>query len=223
MSLFQAVKLLTPTTSTFHHSDWWLLAVATMWLCAGSGRLPVPLPRTEVRSMVCGGGRCSSRPGHCRVDFGGVKPAGHHVQRVEGVGRGLGVVGPALALGGRRDGRRLLTPEVLAVVEPDRVTVVEALGEPLWCPDALANDIPDMLDADDEAEAKAVPEARARPPSSRPAKATPAVRVPSIRSRFVPIMASSKEDRTRPRGGSVERDSGPPVWRIGPGDQKVVK
>ena len=61
--------------STFHHSAWWLLEVATMWLCAGRVRLPVPLPSTDVRSMVCGWSM--QRPaGHCRVHFGGVKPSG---------------------------------------------------------------------------------------------------------------------------------------------------
>src|SRR5580658_3382471 len=37
--LFHALRLLTPTTSTFHHSGWPLLAVATMWLCGGSRAL----------------------------------------------------------------------------------------------------------------------------------------------------------------------------------------
>ena len=48
--------------------------------------------------------------------------------------------------------------------------------------------IPDMLDEDDEVEANAVPDASARPPTSRPVRAIPAFRVPSILSRFVPIM-----------------------------------
>ena len=48
--------------------------------------------------------------------------------------------------------------------------------------------MPDMLDEDDEVEANAVPDARARPPTSRPVRASPAFRVPSILSRFVPIM-----------------------------------
>ena len=131
MSLFQAVRLLTPTMSTFHHSDWWLLAVATMWLCAGSVRLPVPLPSTEVRSMVLR--VVDAVPG--RALQGGLRRGEaerhDHVQRVERAGRGLRVVGPALALRRRRGGRRLLAGEVLRVVEPHRVPVVEALGEAL--------------------------------------------------------------------------------------------
>jgi hypothetical protein len=52
----------------------------------------------------------------------------------------------------------------------------------------LAEVIPDMLDDDDEADAKAVPDASARPAASRPTRPIPAFRVPSILSRFVPIM-----------------------------------
>src|ERR1017187_3885460 len=74
--LYQSLRLLTPTTSMFHHSDWPLLLVATMWLCTGSGRLPVPLPRTAVRSMVLGWSMQLPATGHCSVRFGGVNPSG---------------------------------------------------------------------------------------------------------------------------------------------------
>ena len=75
MSLFQAHRLLTPTMSTFHHSDWWPFAVATMWLCAGSSTFPAPLPSTADRSMYRGWSM-QWPVWHCRVRFGGVKPSG---------------------------------------------------------------------------------------------------------------------------------------------------
>src|SRR5579859_3373204 len=74
--VFHALRLLTPTTSTCHHSGWPLLAVATMWLCGGSRALAVPLPSTADRSMVCGWSMHWPAVGHCRVDCGGVKPSG---------------------------------------------------------------------------------------------------------------------------------------------------
>lgn len=74
---FHALSDLTPTTSTFHHSDLPLLAVATMWLCGGgSGRLAVPAPSTADRSMVDGWSMQWPATGHCRVSFGGVNPSG---------------------------------------------------------------------------------------------------------------------------------------------------
>src|SRR6202034_338985 len=73
---FHALSDLTPTTSTFHHSGALPLLVATMWLCGGSARLPVPAPRTAVRSMVDGWSMHLPAVGHCRVDSGGVNPSG---------------------------------------------------------------------------------------------------------------------------------------------------
>jgi hypothetical protein len=57
------------------------------------------------------------------------------------------------------------------------------LVKPRWFIEELAEVIPDMPDEDDEVEAKAVPDARARPAASRPARPIPAFRVPSILSR----------------------------------------
>src|SRR5580704_16076017 len=73
---FQAFSDLTPTMSTFHHSGALPLLVATMWLCGGSARLPVPAPRTADRSMVDGWSMHLPAVGHCRVDAGGVNPSG---------------------------------------------------------------------------------------------------------------------------------------------------
>src|ERR1700733_8580603 len=82
-------------------------------------------------------------------------------------------------------------------------------------------DLPDMLDADDEVEANAVPDARASPPASRPVRAIPAFRVPSFLKRFVPIMKlpPGKTGHT-PVVCPLMRLRDPPAGRIGPLETK---
>ena len=85
-------------------------------------------------------------------------------------------------------------------------------------------DIPDMLDEDDEVEAKAVPDARARPPTIRPARAIPAFRVPSFLSRFVPIMKlPPRRLDTPPWWVRLNETPGLPRLRLGPARQNVAR
>jgi hypothetical protein len=84
------------------------------------------------------------------------------------------------------------------------------LVKPRWFIEELADAIPDIPDEDEEVDAKAVPDARARPAVSKPTRPIPAFRVPSILSRFVPIMKlpPGKTGHT-PVVGPLVRTSGP--------------
>ncbi len=67
----------------------------------------------------------------------------------------------------------------------------QPLVKPVWCELEVVICMPLMLDAVEPDDANAVPEARATPLASVPARARPAHRVPVMRARFAPIMYPS--------------------------------